>query len=239
MSEKPIGELRSPQFMKKLMRFFILALVISGSSCQVKNPFVKESKYSMRSPASVTGGDEYIVSGEYSQKELSLGLSFCQDLRALRFAWPFINDKEKILKFDKRYYGSDGNYQEKLNFESRFGNTDLYLSEMMTDQVGESVSFCNKMLRNKEILDDTEMLISGELVQRHFLLTSDKQKVFTVTRAISDAKGQFVVTQKESFYMSTLRDGKHRGMIVKYVKERLNSKDPDQAMERFEQILHE
>lgn len=224
----------------KLSAFFtILLLCVMTSGCQVKIPFLQDSKYSMRAPASVVGDNKLIVSGEYSEKELELALNYCHDLRALRFAWPFLKTNEKKSSFDKKHFGCDGSYQEKLNFESFFENSDLYFPELQTDEQGEIAKFCEKLLHGQEPVEDTEMLPNGSLVQRHFYITPEKKRAFSIIRSEPDGAGQFVIKEHEIFILSDSRDQKYRGMIVKRVRDKICPEDRDQGMERWEQILHD
>lgn len=209
------------------------------SACQVKIPFLKDSKYSMRAPASVASDNRFVMSGEYSVRELELALNFCQDLRALRFSWPFLKTIEKQKNFDQRHYGCNGSYQEKINFESSYENQDLFFPELLTDEKGLIAPFCSRLFHGNEPVEDTEMLSNGWLIQQHFYITSDKKRAFSIIRSEPDGKGQFAIREREVLILSDSRDPKYRGLVVKHIKDKICAKDQKQEIERFEQIMHE
>lgn len=221
------------------MRLKVLLPFIFGSlfltACQVKVPFFKDSKYSVRAPASIAGEDKALQSQEFEASELELARSICQDLRSLRFNKPFFSFRDKEKKFDMRHFACDGAYQEKLGFVGHLEDKGLLFSELVTDEQGPLSQFCAKLLHGEDVSENMETLSSGELIHYRFYLTEEKQKAFSVVHSFPDSAGSYVAKEKETFYLSKERDLKNKGLIVKQTKEVVCPQDPEQGMERFEQ----
>lgn len=217
----------------------ILMLSLFLAACQVKIPFLKESKYSIRAPASIAGEEGAISSAEFESREIDIALSVCQDLRSLRFNYDFFSKSERQFSVDLKHLSCDGPYKEQLGLNSFFGDKTLHFSEAITDENGPLASFCSRILHGEEILEDTELSSSGELLQYHFFIGPDKKKAFSIVHSYQDADGQHVLKDKETFYLSTSRDIKKRGFVVKRILEKPCATDPSQGMERYEQVLKE
>lgn len=221
------------------MRFKVLSFLLFGSlfltACQVKVPFFKESKYSVRAPASIGGESKALQSQEFPSQEIDLARSICQDLRSFRFNRPFISSKDKERVFDMRHFSCDGTYKEKLGQSLPFDDKELFFSGLITDEQGPISQLCAKLLHGEDVSENMETLPTGELIHYRFFLNENKQKVFSVVHSFPDSLGAYVAKEKETFYLGLDRDAKSKGLVVKQTKEVVCPQDPEQGMERFEQ----